>query len=123
MATTITIPSTALTVGPHTVGPATVQTTDAKALLTVDRTVANGLNATPTTSLDVHFEYSTDGGTTWQFLAGATGVTGGNQLDNRGNPATAWDLGAALPGLSFQLRGSVTVHTTGVTIAGSIVLS
>ena len=123
MATTLTIPTTTLSVGTHTFGPVTVQTANTDATLTIDRTVANGLNATPSTTLDVHCEYSTDGGTTWQFLAGASGVLGGAILDHRGNPATTWDLGATLPGQSFQLRGSMTVHTTGVTVAGSIVLN
>lgn len=117
--TTVNIPLTTLTVGTHSFGPATVNTTDKTATINIDRTVANGLNATPTTTFDVELQYSLDGGVTWQFLAGTTGSQGGTDLKN---PNT-WFLSCTLPGVAFELQGSITVHTTQFAIAGSIVLA
>ncbi len=115
--TTVTIPLTTLAVGAHSFGPATVQTTDTSATLNIDRTVANGLNANPTTSFDVSLQYSLDGGVTWLNLAGTTGTSGG--VDSK-HP-NSWSLQAGLPGVAFQLRGTITVHTVAFAVAGTVV--
>lgn len=118
--TTVPISLTTLAVGPHVVGPATVNTTWSDYLLTIDRTVANGLNSkTTATSLKFSVEHSVDGGTNWRVLS-TGGISGGAP-----NPDASPGIGGHFsPPLSSGLvRVTVTVAGTSVAVAGTLTVT
>ena len=123
MATTLTIPLTTLPVGTQHLGPSHPPDTESQIVLTIDRTVAGGLNSlTPASVLQVTVDQSSDGGTTWQFIAGTTWAGGIILL--HGNPFTTVELVTGLlPGTSRQLRATVTVTGTPIAVAGTLVTS
>jgi hypothetical protein len=122
MATSFTIPLVTLPVGSQVFGPAHPANGEISLTLTIDRTVAGGLNSlTAASLLTVTVEQSNDGGATWLSL-GAWGTDGGLYPMNRaGDPsvvsAGTWPLFA---GTSRQLRATVTVAGTSIAVAGSI---
>lgn len=116
MATTFTIPLTTLPVGSRDLGPSHPADTEVSILLTVDRTVAGGLNSlTPSSAIDVAVMQSNDGGVTWVLAVGGT-MPGGVL----GNTSTLKvDL---MPGTSRQLKASVTVSgPSSIAVAGTLV--
>lgn len=126
MATTFTIPLVTLPVGSRTFGPATPADAESAILLTIDRTVANGLNAlTAASVVSADVQESLDGGVTWQDLGGAgfpgglifSAKTGANATSSTGR----WLL---IPGASRQLQATVTVAgPASIAVAGTIVTS
>lgn len=129
MASTFPIPLTTLPVGSRTFGPATVPDTDTAVTLTIDRTVASGLNAlTSASTLTMLAEMSSDGGVTWHAVditAPGTqtfwGTTGGLIPTKTGNaPASSatWPLAA---GTGRRVRATVTVGgPSSIAVTGSI---
>lgn len=121
MATTLNIPLTTLPVGSQTFGPSNAKDTEAQITLTIDRTVAGGLNSlTASSVISMDLQQSNDGGTTW-LDRGANGTQGGiytikSQQVNVW--AGTWDL---LPGTSRQVRATVTVSGTAIAVAGTLV--
>lgn len=123
MATTITIPTIALQVGATTFGPRNMAK-EHTVVLTIDRTVASGLNSLDaTTLLEVDVNTSADG-TTWANEASFTTV-GGTINDKHGIPVGANVL--TIEGLGGQGNHVEVVATVGggspVTVAGTIVLT
>lgn len=123
MATTIPIPTTTLAVGPHDYGPAPIADNLKQATITIDRTVAGGLNATPSASIDLSVFVSSDGGATWQ---GATtgNCQGGIWPAPKGGQwnsiALTFQFGG---GTNRQVKGTVVVNGQSVAVGGSIVVS
>lgn len=129
MASTLTIPLTTLNDGTRHFGPAAVADTDVMAVLSLDRTVAGGLNSlTSATTLELMIDQSRDGGATWFPLVNAM-ITGGlvpAQPPPKGPGGNAATAGAGVrfaPGTGRQTRA--TVITTGgpVAVQGSLTTS
>lgn len=122
--TTLTIPLTTLPVGPLTFGPSAVANTETTIVLTIDRTVAGGLNSlTAASQIETDVQQSNDGGATWFFIAGGA-MTGGVILDKHGVALAASTLTTGLlPGTSRKLRASCAVSGTAITVAGTLVTS
>lgn len=136
MATTTNIPLTTLPAGSRQFGPHTAADAEASITLTIDRTVAGGLNAlTAASQIAVLVEMSADGGVTWHATdtdqpgtATSWATTGGalTRIDKvTGLPVTVtassgtWPL---FPGTSRRLRATVTVSgPSSVAVAGSFV--
>ena len=120
---TLTIPLVTLPVGARVFGPANIADTDTGVTLTLDRTVANGLTATPAAHIDATIEQSGDGGATW-FLICVAGIDGGVQVNPHGQTQTANHLITTwAPGISRQARTTITVSGVAVAIAGTLVTS
>lgn len=126
MATTVTIPLTTLAVGPHTAGPSTVGSNLQSVTLTIDRTVAGGLNSLTSSSvLSISFDMSTDGGTTWQNIGVTNPIGGiinhhGGQLNTEVDSVQLGDVGAA----GRKIRAVVTVQgPSSIAVAGSLTTS
>jgi len=129
MAGTIQIPLTTLTIGPHVFGPATIVPGDKQAILTVDRTVTGGLNATPAAHIDLILDFSNDGGTTWPTQVKA-GFEGGQLFipdKVTGNPILRTIADVRLNGLeqvqNWRVRATVTVSGASVAVAGSLAIT
>lgn len=126
MAGTIPIPLTSLTVGPHgPFGPANVGTTDSGAEITIDRTVANGLNTKPTAAIACLIEISFDSGTNWQTQSQAT-FTGGVRSDPEIGQLNTDYLFVQLPqpgNANRRVRATLTVAGTTVSVAGSLIVT
>src|SRR5215831_10902323 len=106
MAGTFTIPLTTLSNGAHTFGPATVANADTETVLTVDRTVAGGLNSlTTAATLEILVEQSDDGGASWFELVDGT-IFGGLHPQFHGpNPAVSEGVTVTFaPGTSRRAR-------------------
>lgn len=129
MAGTLAIPLTVLNDGTRHFGPAPVADADVMAVLSLDRTMAGGLNSlTSAATLELTIDQSGDGGATWFPLADAM-ITGGlvpaepPPKGPGGNAATAGVGVRFAPGTGRQARA--TVITTGgpVTVQGSLTIS
>ena len=128
MAGTITIPLTTLTLGAHDFGPATVQAGDSLAVLTVDRTVANGLNATSGAHIDLLLSFSANGAAPWaqQVTAGIDGgqhfnndkVTGLPVLETQSNVRVGLDQVQGM-----KVMATITVSGAQVAVAGSLAIT
>lgn len=126
MSFTLTIPLTTLTVGAHDFGPYTVQPADNQVTLTVDRTVTGGLDATPSTEIDITVNKSADGVSWALFISGH--VLGGIQTftDKQGvvHQYTASLVGARLDQVHGDiLKATVTVQNVPVAVAGSLAIT
>jgi hypothetical protein len=124
---TLTIPTTTVQVGVRDFGPATIPDTDSSIVLTIDRTVANGLNATPAAHLEIDAMVSVDGGAHWTLVAGC-GVEGG-QLPQAPPPKgpggfyTSNVLTVGLdqfPGTGRRIKATLTVSGSAVAVAGTL---
>lgn len=129
MPATLTIPLTTLPVGQRTFGPVTVPDTDTSVTLTVDRTVAGGLNAlTSSSTLAMAAEMSNDGGATWHAVdttAPGTrtewGTAGGLIPTRTGNAPASSGTWPLAPGTGRRVRATVTVAgPSSIAVAGSI---
>lgn len=124
MATTFTIPLTTLPLGTQQFGPSHPADSESAILLTIDRTVAGGLNATPAAVIAFTVEQSNDGGGTWQLRVGGTMPGGLIPAGRGGGNLAASTLSVDLaPGTSRQLRASVTVTGSAVAVAGTLATS
>lgn len=122
MATTFTIPLTTLPVEARDLGPSHPADSETGFTLTIDRTVAGGLNSlTSATAILVSVSQSNDAGATWQEIGEVT-VPGGTTI----NPKTGLTATVSLmttyllPGTSRQLKATVTVTGTPVAVAGTL---
>lgn len=123
MSTTVPIPTTTLTVGPHDVAPVTVGAAVVQVLLTIDRTVANGFNSQPaTTKANIQVQQSDDNGATWWMIAAAD-IVGGVYQDKHGVNYTKSTLTVSLaPAPSRQLKATIVVSGASVAVAGSLTI-
>lgn len=125
MAQTLTIPLT--TFQPETpvdFGPYSLKPNDNVANITVDRTVANGLDDNPAASLNIDINYTTDGGLTWRILAGA-GIPGGPQTyTDRQGVVHPYLVSSVTVGTDLvrgaQIKGTVTAHGSAVAVSGTV---
>lgn len=124
MATTVPIPTTTLQTGPTTVGPVTVTTT-VSAALSIDRTVAGGLNSlTNASTLAVEVDGSNDGGNTWTLIVGSVFSGGLIPLKGGGDLATNEMDASTSPDQFTQVRLVATVSgPSSITVGGSIVVT
>lgn len=119
MATTFTIPLVTLPVGSQQFGPAHPVDAETQVIMTIDRTVAGGLNSLTTAStVNVDVQQSNDGGSSWRDLGGWGTVGGPGSIKNPNSSFGGWWL---LPGTSRQLRATVTVSgPSSIAVAGTI---
>jgi len=124
MAGTTAIPLTTLQTGAHTFGPASVADTDATTVLTVDRTVAGGLNSlTAAAAIEILIEQSDDGGTTWFLLVDGV-IAGGPVAAKGGGSAATAQVGVTYgPGTGRQTRATLTVSGGPIRVQGSLTTS
>lgn len=123
MAGTTNFGPVTLSLGARSFGPAAVADADTSVVLSVDRTVALGLTATPAAHISLAIEQSDDGGATWVLIA-AAGIDGGAETDQHGNPRTVSRVFTTWgPGTSRQARATITVTGAAVAVAGSLVTS
>lgn len=124
---TLTIPRTTVQIGVRDFGPSSVADTDTSITLTIDRTVANGLNANPAAHLLIEAMVSLDGGGTWTMVVGA-GIEGG-QLSQPPPPRgpggfyTENVLRVGLdqfPGAGRLIKATLTVSGSSVAVAGTL---
>lgn len=116
--------------GPYLFGPQSVAPNDSLIVLTIDRTVAGGLNSlTSATSAEIKAEQSSDGGTTW-FLAVAADVPGGQYFrtgphgDGSLITTSSVTVNVYGSGPGRQLRATITVSgPSPVVLAGSLAVS
>jgi hypothetical protein len=126
--TTISIPLTSLSVGLHDFGPAAIADGLTTSNLSVDRTVAGGLDSlTPASTLQVQIMQSNDGGATWTMIVGA-GAAGGvfRWTDKNGvvHQATTFTCGDGfLPGTGRLVKATVTVAgPSSIAVQGTLTL-
>jgi len=120
--TTTTIPLTTLPVGVRDFGPANAFNAEAAIVMTIDRTVAGGLNSlTGATAVQVDVMQSNDGGATWALRAGAS-MPGGIILSKGvANTTSVVEVDLA-PGTGRKLKATVTVSgPSSVAVAGTLV--
>lgn len=123
---TVTIPSTVLSNGVRTFGPANVADADTEAVLSIDRTVAGGFNSlTGTTTVEMTVEQSNDSGTTWFLIVDGI-ISGGLFPAPKGAPGNATTAGVGAfyaPGTGRQVRAKMTTAGGPVTVQGSLTIS
>jgi hypothetical protein len=125
MAGTVPVPLTTLSDGVRTFGPASVADTDSRAVLTLDRTVAGGLNSlTAATTIELAIEQSDDGGATWFLIVDGI-VTGGlvPAFRGGGNAVTTTTSAYWAPGTGRQARAKMTVAGGPVAVQGTLTIS
>jgi hypothetical protein len=125
MAGTITIPLTTLPDGVRAFGPANIANPDTLAVLTVDRTVAGGLNSlTSATTIEVAVQQSDDGGVTWFPVV--DGIWSGGIIPafrGGGNATTSTAAAYWAPGTGRQARASLIVAGGPVAVQGTLTIS
>ena len=123
--TTLTIPLTTLPTGTRVIGPANVADADVRAVLTLDRTVAGGLNAlTAATTLEILVEQSDDGGATWFLICDALmtgGIVGAPKGGGNATEATVWV--SFEPGTGRRTRATLTTASGPLVVQGSLTTS
>jgi len=120
--TTLTIPQVTLPVGARDFGPVNIPDAEVAIVMTIDRTVAGGLNSlTGATAVQVDVMQSSDGGATWALRAGAS--LPGGIIMSRGVANTTSVVEVDLtPGTGRKLKATVTVSgPSSVTVAGTLV--
>lgn len=105
-------------------GPYTVKATDSNIMISIDRTVSDGLDANPGGSLDLAVNYSTDGGTTWSVLVAANFAGGPIFYKDKSGVTHQYTTNTVDVGLDQvkgqQVKGTVTAHVDAITVSGSI---
>lgn len=127
---TVTIPLTTLQTGTREFGPANIQDGDSLIVLTIDRTVASGMNATPDAVIELETMVSLDGGTSWTLAVGCT-WPGGEILnppppksDGLPMPSMAARVGLdQFPGSGRRIKAVMTVSGSPVAVAGTLTTS
>jgi hypothetical protein len=133
MSFTLPIPQTTLDPahGPYLFPPTggqSVADSDTLIVLSVDRTVTGGFNATPGCSVEIKAEQSNDGGATW-FLAVAADVPGGIINSSQPPKGTGLPITTSLvrvsvyPGTGRLLRATLTPSGAPVVVAGTLTVS
>lgn len=124
MAMTIPIPTVSLPVGVQEFGPAPIVDNLISAAVTIDRTVAGGLNSLPATAiLAADVLISHDGGISFEHAAGITAV-GGVFPNPKGGSYLASTLRVGFgSGIGRQIKARLTVSGRPIAVAGSIVVS
>ena len=123
MAGTLNIPLTTLPVGTFLFGPASVANPDSVAVLTLDRTVANGFNSkTTATTCQISVYQSNDAGATWDLVASA-GFVGGTSSNHAGQVNLSAIGVQFWPGTGRLTRAEVIIGGTSVAIQGSLTVS
>jgi hypothetical protein len=116
----LSIPLTTLQVGVREFGPATMANADSKIVMTIDRTVANGLTATPAARIDLNVMVSHDAGANWVSVA-QTSYSGGSHLDRLGAVRTQDVLQIGFgPEVNRRLKAVLTVSGSSVAVAGTL---
>ena len=123
MAQSINIPNTLLS-GQQTFNFPGTNASYTNALVTIDRTIAGGLNSLNSAdTLTIAIDYSTNGGTSWLNIAGST-LQGGTIVTKGvtlAQDTLAVGIGHAFPiGTLFRVDTSAS---TPVRIAGTVVYS
>lgn len=124
---TFTIPLTTLAPGSHDFpasGGAPLADSDTSATVSIDRTVAGGLNVTPQARIEAAAWQSNDGGATWMPLASA-GANGGAIRDrhNGGNENRTGMTVTLWPGTGRLGRARVDILHVQVAVSGTLVIS
>jgi len=122
---TIPIPLTTLNNGVQTFGPAGISNADTLAVLSIDRTVAGGLNAlTAATTIELTIEQSDDGGVTWFLIVDGV-LTGGPVPAFRGggNATTSSVAADWAPGTGREARAKMTTAGGPVAVQGTLTIS
>jgi len=122
MPSQLTIPRTIINPGPPvTAGPLSIPDGDTLINMSIDRTIANGLNKSPTSAvLTLYVFQSGDGGATWTWIGGDQ-MTGGIYI----SPKTGLEEDTDYievnlnPGTSRQVRGQVQILGGGGSVAVS----
>jgi hypothetical protein len=123
MAGTLNIPLATLQAGPHDFGPILIADTDTLAILTVDRTPANGFNSkTPATTCTISIQQSNDNGTTWNEI-GSAGFVGGISSNHAGQINSNFVGMHFWPGTGRLARAEVVIGGSSVAVQGSLVIS
>ena len=123
MAGTITIPLMTLQIGTTEFGPASVADTDINAVLSIDRTVANGFNSkTASTTCQISIFQSDDAGATWYMLASA-GFPGGVYTNHAGQVNFSGCSVFYQSGTSRLARAEVIIGGTSVAVQGTLTVS
>lgn len=125
---TITIPTTSLPPGTYpfpAAGGQSLPDGDSSATITIDRTVASGLNSvTSAVVVTMEVDQSNDGGTTWEMLAFTT-CAGGSYTTKAGGTAGPLNSNyvqmSFVPGTGRKVRGVVTVTGGTVALGGTLV--
>ena len=120
---TLTIPLVSLPVGQTATGSLTVGS-NTQAIVTLDKTVAGGMNSlTAASSMDITIQSSPDG-TTWNDEIKDTGIACGPIIDFRtGLAYTSWNLSVTgLDPAAIRVRAVVVVTgPAAIAVAGTIV--
>lgn len=125
MAATLNIPLTSLPPGNYRFpasGGQAVADTDSAITLTIDRTVAGGLNAVTSAVTIAIQAYQADASGTRQ-LGGATGVGGTIQMDRGGVETTFGYEQGLFPGTGRQVYAQVQVAGGTVAVQGTVASS
>jgi len=123
MAGTTNIPLTTLPPGTYEFGPATVDDADTLAVLSIDRTVANGFNSkTSATTCQISIFQSNDAGATWDMLTSA-GFPGGLYTNHAGQVNFSGCSVFYQPGTSRLARAEVIIGGTSVAVQGTLTVS
>lgn len=113
------IPLTTLPVGPVIVGPSPLVAGYSVALVTIDRTVAGGLNSlTSATTVKSEIQQSDDGGATWNTI-GVSQTQGGISSNHNGQ-VNIYPIQVSLSGFACQMRALITVAGSSVAVSGSL---
>ena len=127
MASQLTIPRIVISPGGPLTSPSlAVPDGDTLMRLSIDRTIANGLNASPATAvLTLYVDQSNDGGVNWLWTGGAQ-LTGGIFISPKlGQLDTDYIEVGLNPATSRLVRGRVAIIGGGgsVAIAGTLITS
>lgn len=108
-------------------GPYTVKAQDSSVMLTIDRTVTNGLDATPGAEIDIAINQSVDGGQTWTLVGGGR-VVGGviTWTDRQGtvHQYTQSTTGGSVASIrGSQIKATVSTGDAPVSVSGTFVVN
>jgi hypothetical protein len=120
--TNMNIPLLTLAVGTREFGPAAVADDVNAVTLTIDRTVAGGLNSSPaSTTLEIGVWQSDDDGASWQFRASAGLIGGVYPRNAAGDPYVESTVSVDLtPGTGRRVKAVTETGGSSVAIAGSL---
>jgi hypothetical protein len=120
--TTFTFPRVVVPLGSTDLGPANAADSERGLVLTIDRTVAGGLNSlTGASALAITIWQSDDGGTVFYELGGG-GFAGGPLLNKQGGTRLTESLSTQLNpgGTGRKLKMTVTAAGTPIAVAGTL---
>lgn len=107
-------------------GPYVVKAGDDQVSIVIDRTLPNGLDATPGAAIEITVNQSSDGGATWTMLVSAH-VPGGilTYTDRQGvvHQFTTSNIQTGLDLAKAQIKATVIVGDTPVRVAGTFAVN